>query len=257
MKKMLIGFLLCMFLIGVAGLVAAENENMIKQQKNMMGNKDNAIGGQKDEHGCLMPAGYSWNSTEEKCVREWENGTERYQNIREDYKEDKNNSGIGLGQMIRNRVKAGIYTNEEGDQIRVSEMANNRMRLMAGNRSADCEENCNLSEEKIGNRTRLRMHMSNGNETEIKIMPDKANERALERLKLKFCNETNNCTIQLREVGKGKKIMAAYEIQVERHKKLFGFFKIKAIEKAQVDAETGESIVVKKPWWAFLATNSD
>ncbi|MFZ5955655.1 MAG: hypothetical protein ACOYT4_04465 [Nanoarchaeota archaeon] len=30
------------------------------------------IGGQKDEHGCLIPAGYSWNSTLNACVREWE-----------------------------------------------------------------------------------------------------------------------------------------------------------------------------------------
>ena len=30
------------------------------------------IGGQRDEHGCLGPAGYSWNEDIEACVREWE-----------------------------------------------------------------------------------------------------------------------------------------------------------------------------------------
>lgn len=30
------------------------------------------IGGDKDEHGCLIAAGYSWNETKEECVREWE-----------------------------------------------------------------------------------------------------------------------------------------------------------------------------------------
>jgi hypothetical protein len=30
------------------------------------------IGGQRDEHGCLGPAGYSWNQTIGACVREWE-----------------------------------------------------------------------------------------------------------------------------------------------------------------------------------------
>jgi hypothetical protein len=30
------------------------------------------IGGQKDEYGCLTPAGYSWNSTIGACVRPWE-----------------------------------------------------------------------------------------------------------------------------------------------------------------------------------------
>ncbi len=30
------------------------------------------IGGQKDEHGCLIPAGYSWCEAKQKCLRVWE-----------------------------------------------------------------------------------------------------------------------------------------------------------------------------------------
>jgi hypothetical protein len=30
------------------------------------------IGGERDEHGCLGPAGYSWNKTVGACIREWE-----------------------------------------------------------------------------------------------------------------------------------------------------------------------------------------
>lgn len=30
------------------------------------------IGGQKDEHGCLIPAGYSWCEVKQKCLRVWE-----------------------------------------------------------------------------------------------------------------------------------------------------------------------------------------
>jgi hypothetical protein len=30
------------------------------------------IGGQKDEHGCLIPAGYSWCDFKQKCLRTWE-----------------------------------------------------------------------------------------------------------------------------------------------------------------------------------------
>jgi len=30
------------------------------------------IGGQKDEHGCLGPAGYSWCEPKQKCLRIWE-----------------------------------------------------------------------------------------------------------------------------------------------------------------------------------------
>lgn len=30
------------------------------------------VGGQRDEHGCLTPAGYSWNETIGACARSWE-----------------------------------------------------------------------------------------------------------------------------------------------------------------------------------------
>src|SRR4030042_4749509 len=30
------------------------------------------IGGERDKHGCLGPAGYSWNETLQVCLREWE-----------------------------------------------------------------------------------------------------------------------------------------------------------------------------------------
>lgn len=33
------------------------------------------IGGQRDEHGCLNPAGYTYNKTVGACVKEWELNT--------------------------------------------------------------------------------------------------------------------------------------------------------------------------------------
>ena len=30
------------------------------------------IGGERDEHGCLGPAGYTWNESVGACIREWE-----------------------------------------------------------------------------------------------------------------------------------------------------------------------------------------
>lgn len=30
------------------------------------------LGGDRDEHGCLIAAGYLWNETDQMCVREWE-----------------------------------------------------------------------------------------------------------------------------------------------------------------------------------------
>jgi len=107
------------------------------------------------------------------------------------------------------------------------------------------------------NRTRIKAKLKDGIKKEIKVMPDAASEKALERLRLKVCSSDNNCTIQLKEVGIGTNKQLAYELQAERHMKLLAIFKAKALVKAQIDAETGEIITVKKPWWAFLATEPE
>jgi len=99
--------------------------------------------------------------------------------------------------------------------------------------------------------TELRARLSNGRFAEVKILPNVASEIARERLRAK------NFTLELKEVANKTQIRAAYEIQFERHAKLLGLFRIKAQNKAQVDAETGEIIRIKKPWWAFLATEEE
>jgi hypothetical protein len=92
---------------------------------------------------------------------------------------------------------------------------------------------------------------------EVKIMPDTASERALERLRLNVCSEENNCSIELKEVGNGNQTKAAYEVKVEKQARVLGLFKTKMQVQAQVDAENGEVIQTKKPWWAFLASESE
>lgn len=102
------------------------------------------------------------------------------------------------------------------------------------------------------NKTKLKAKLSNGRKAEVKIMPDTASERALERLRLKVCSEENNCTIVLKEVGEGNETRLAYELQVKRHYRILGLFKAKAENRVEIDAENGGDSV-KKPWWAFLA----
>ncbi len=43
-----------------------------KEQATEKSDDDMLIGGQKDEHGCLGPAGYSWCEAKQKCLRTWE-----------------------------------------------------------------------------------------------------------------------------------------------------------------------------------------
>ena len=85
-------------------------------------------------------------------------------------------------------------------------------------------------------------------------MPDTASERAMERLRLKVCSEENDCQIELKEVGKGEQVKAVYEVKAQKQAKLFWLFRIKMQVRAQIDAESGEVIRTKKPWWAFLAS---
>ena len=37
-----------------------------------------AIGGDKDEHGCIGSAGYTWNEEKKKCTRSWEDNNENW-----------------------------------------------------------------------------------------------------------------------------------------------------------------------------------
>lgn len=46
------------------------NNKCINKNLNQTGQK--LIGGDKDEHGCLIAAGYSWCETKQKCLRTWE-----------------------------------------------------------------------------------------------------------------------------------------------------------------------------------------
>jgi len=115
----------------------------------------------------------------------------------------------------------------------------------------------NITEETPQNISKLKVQLSNGRNAEIKIMPDTASATALAKLGMKVCNETNNCTIQLKEVGQGNQTKAVYEVQLERHSRILGIFSAKMHVNAEIDSENGEVIQVKKPWWAFLATEPE
>lgn len=98
---------------------------------------------------------------------------------------------------------------------------------------------------------------SDGTKTEIKIMPNVASAKAITALKINACNEENNCEIELKEVGSGEEAKLAYEVQAKKEVKLFGFIKKQMKVRAQIDAGNGEVIATKKPWWSFLAKETN
>lgn len=46
------------------------------QDNNPLDNSQNIVGGDRDEHGCIGSAGYSWCETKQKCLRVWEESCE-------------------------------------------------------------------------------------------------------------------------------------------------------------------------------------
>lgn len=85
------------------------------------------------------------------------------------------------------------------------------------------------------------------NITKVKIMPETASARAIERL------GQLNFTIELREVGNENQKNNIYVLNADKDMKIIGLFKTKAKFEVQINAETGDVIKVKKPWWLFLA----
>jgi len=152
----------------------------------------------------------------------------------------------------QNKVQSGIYTSENGKQMQVQQQANNKFQLKSGEVSA--ETSMEMTQEQTSEGTKLKVKLSNGKNSEVKVMPDTASERAIERLSLKNCAAENGCSIELKEVGQGEQARVAYEIKAQKEAKVFGMFKAKMQVEAQVDAENGEVIRSNKPWWAFIAT---
>lgn len=69
-QLLLITFILIGLLISTYYLTAPTEEEIT----NDLIVEEQVIGGQKDEHGCLGSAGYSWCEASQKCVRIWEEG---------------------------------------------------------------------------------------------------------------------------------------------------------------------------------------
>jgi thiol:disulfide interchange protein len=163
------------------------------------------------------------------------------------------NQGNDTGLQNQVQVQTGAYMNQAGEQMQIQSGEGNEVKLQSGN--VEAKTTMNMTQEQVQNRTKLQVKLSNGLNAEVKVMPNTASETALARLGAKC--EQNNCTIELKEVGTGNQIRAAYEIKTQKQVKVLGLFKAQMKVQAQVDAENGEVIQSKKPWWAFLAAESE
>lgn len=113
----------------------------------------------------------------------------------------------------------------------------------------------NLSAEKVDGETRLRAVLSNGEFAMVRIMPDVAATIALEKIRARC--DMSNCSVELKQKGEGDRTKAVYVINADKEARFLFLFKTRMDVESEVDAETGEVIVIRKPWWSFLAAESD
>jgi hypothetical protein len=163
------------------------------------------------------------------------------------------NGGNDSGSDIEDDEDLNETEFEDDNEVEIEKDQERNKTKLKDNRT-DAESELEIEIKNEGNKSKIKVKLSNGRNAEIKIMPDSASLRALERLGLKVCNESNNCTIQLKETGKGNETRASYEMQAERHFKLLGLFSMKAQVRAEVDAESGNVTATHGPWWSFLAS---
>jgi len=224
------------------------------------GNESNNNSGDLDEGECVFDSDCEQgiNCIEGECMYLDEFMLEDDENeeieIEEEFEYEENDE-IVKGKYKYKYKNEGKYEEEVEFQYR----HDNRWKFRVGEYGVLCEEGCNLNETNETNGTHFNAWFSNGKHAVIKIMPDVAAERALERLRLINCIEEEGCTIELKDVGEREdsednETKAVYELKRDRDSKIFGFIKSKMHVKAQVDAETGEIVKVDKSWWAFLAS---
>lgn len=163
-----------------------------------------------------------------------------------------------VGEQVQERMMMPVQDETmnlgEGKELKIQTQANNKVKLESKGKSA--ETGLELTHDIFGEVTMLKAKLSNGKNADVKVMPDAASEKAIEKLQLKNCAEEDGCKIELKEVGTGENVRAAYEVKAKKKAKLFGLFGTEMDVEAQIDAETGEVISSHKPWWAFLASEN-
>jgi hypothetical protein len=155
----------------------------------------------------------------------------------------------------RTFLSEGEYKGPEGKTFKIQEGEFGNQELESNGVKAQVQMDLTNKGEENGP-VMMEASLSNGKNAEVKVMPDTASEKALERLKLKNCVEEQGCLLELREVRDKEDSKVVYQLKAQKESKVLGLFKKKMPVQAQVDAETGEVIQVKKPWWAFLASES-
>jgi hypothetical protein len=165
--------------------------------------------------------------------------------------QSQNQEKNGTRNSLRERLRNLNETTALKNKLKVRFLSDDTLEIETEN-GKKIRTRLNLTEDETGEK--LEIKLSNGRNAELKIMPETANEKALERLRLKVCSIENNCSIELKETGTGENTRLIYEARAEKTYKILGLFKNKEEVTTEMDAESGEEIkTTKNRWWNFLA----
>jgi len=177
--------------------------------------------------------------------------------LRQQYREDRAAMAEEAADLIKELANADL-TEEERAEIRAElKVLRDEHRAAVGAyvdeaKGIHVEYQTELKEYLAG--AEIDFEMSNGRSVEIKVMPEVAAQRALERLRMRTCDENNECKIELKEVGSGENVRVAYSVQAQRQGRFLGIFAMNMDVESEVDAETGDVVRTRKPWFAFLVS---
>jgi hypothetical protein len=76
----IISKIICVLILLTAGLLLAGCQNQGQQSHPI-------VGGDKDSHGCIPSAGYSWCDAKQKCIRQWEENCTAEQQLAGKYRD--------------------------------------------------------------------------------------------------------------------------------------------------------------------------
>lgn len=96
--------------------------------------------------------------------------------------------------------------------------------------------------------------LSNGTQLRIVIGSDEARNSAEAYLEVNDCSD---CEVELKERSVNGEAHAVYTVTTTKQARVLGIFSTSMDVSADVDAQTGVVVGTRKPWWSFMAVQSD
>ena len=183
-----------------------------------------------------------------KTITEMKDGVEVERNVVTRIKD-----GVVVREMMKERRKFIDSDGKERDVrlvMREKMMNGKSMKLFRAEEGGlEARSDLEISEnETVDGNVSIKVKLKDGRHKDIKILPDRASEIAKARMRAKYGNDS----LEIREIMHKNVPKVVYHLEGNSSGKFLGVFKSNMNVQTEVDAETGEVVLVKRPWWAFM-----